>query len=52
MTKIAGDYLDDWTARPPWRSNRDFVADTREAVAALMADRRAKVRELKLRYFG
>jgi hypothetical protein len=29
-----------------------FVADTREAVAALLADRRAKVRELKLRYFG
>jgi hypothetical protein len=33
-------------------SEREFVADTREAVAALMADRRAKVRELKLRYFG
>lgn len=33
-------------------SEAEFVADTREAVAALLADRRAKVRELKLRYFG
>lgn len=33
-------------------SEREFVSDTGEAVAALLADRRAKVRELKLRYFG
>jgi hypothetical protein len=33
-------------------SEGEFVADTREAVAVLLADRRAKVRELKLRYFG
>ena len=33
-------------------SEREFAADTREAVTALLADRRAKVRELKMRYFG
>lgn len=33
-------------------SEGQFVADTREAVAALLADRRSKVRELKLRYFA
>lgn len=33
-------------------SESEFAADTREAVRALLADRRAKVRELKMRYFG
>jgi hypothetical protein len=33
-------------------SEREFAADTREAVTALLADRRAKVRELKMRYFA
>ena len=33
-------------------SESEFAADTREAVTALLADRKAKVRELKMRYFG
>jgi hypothetical protein len=33
-------------------SEHEFAADTTEAVTALLADRRAKVRELKMRYFG